>query len=93
MQTTLENLPSSALEQFEVMTNPPAKYDAAGNSGIINIKTKKSKTKGFNTSVTVGGGFGKYAKANESVNMNYRNGKVNLFGNYSYSYNESDTHA
>ena len=53
------------------------------------FKTKKSKTKGFNSSITVGGGFGKYGKANESINMNYRNGKVNLFGNYSYSYNRN----
>jgi outer membrane receptor protein involved in Fe transport len=84
----LRNMPSTMLDQFEVMTNPPAKYDAAGNSGIINIKTKKSKTRGFNTSVTVGGGMGKYAKANESINLNYRTGKINLFGNYSYSYNK-----
>ena len=66
----LKNMPSTMLDQFEVMTNPPAKYDAAGNSGIINIKTKKSKIKGLNTSVTIGGGIGKYAKANESVNIN-----------------------
>ena len=84
----LKNMPSTALDQLEVMTNPPAKYDAAGNSGIINIKTKKSKAKGFNTSVTVGAGMGKYAKANESINLNYRTGKLNLFGNYSYSYNK-----
>ncbi len=84
----LKNMPSTMLDQFEIMTNPPAKYDAAGNSGIINIKTKKSKTKGFNTSVTVGSGMGKYAKANESINLNYRTGKLNLYGNYSYSYNK-----
>lgn len=84
----LKNMPSSTLEQIELMTNPSAKYDAAGNSGIINFKTKKSKIKGFNTSVTVGGGMGKYPKANESINLNYRTGKVNLFGNYSYNYNK-----
>ena len=82
----LKNLPSTSLDQIEVMTNPSAKYDAAGNSGIINFKTKKSKIKGFNTSVTIGAGTGKFPKANESVNMNYRSGKVNLFGNYSYNY-------
>lgn len=84
----LKNMPSSNLDQIEIMTNPPARYDAAGNSGIINIKTKKSKIKGFNGSVTVGGGMGINPKANESVNLNYRTGKVNLFGNYSYSYNK-----
>jgi outer membrane receptor protein involved in Fe transport len=84
----LKNLPSTSLDQIEIMTNPPAKYDASGNSGIINFKTKKSKTKGFNTSVTVGGGMSKYPRANESINFNYRTGKVNVFGNYSYSYNK-----
>ena len=82
----LKNMPSTSLEQIELMTNPSAKYDAAGNSGIINFKTKKSKIKGFNTSITLGAGQGKYPKANESININYRTGKVNLFANYSYSY-------
>lgn len=84
----LRNLSSSNLDQIELMTNPPAKYDASGNSGIINIKTKKLKIKGFNTSITVGGGMGNHPKANESLNLNYRTGKVNLFGNYSYNYNK-----
>src|SRR5205085_11725783 len=44
----LKNLQSSNLDQIEIMTNPPAKYDAAGNSGIINIKTKKGNIKGMN---------------------------------------------
>jgi len=84
----LRNMQSSQLDQLEIMTNPPAKYDAAGNSGIINIKTKKNKQVGYNGSVTAGYGQGVYPKANESVNMNYRDGKINLFGNGSYSYRE-----
>ena len=84
----LKNMPSTTLDQIELMTNPSAKYDAAGNSGIINFKTKKTKIKGFNTSVTLGGGMGKYPKANESINLNYRTGKINVFGNYSYNYNK-----
>lgn len=86
----LKNMPSANLDQIEIMTNPPAKYDAAGNSGVINIKTKKSKIKGFNGSVTVGAGMGIRPKANESVNLNYRTGKVNVFGNYSYSLNKNE---
>src|SRR6266487_145898 len=84
----LKNTPSANLDQIEIMTNPPAKYDASGNSGVINIKTKKSKIKGFNGSITVGGGMGNNPKANESVNLNYRVGKVNIFGNYGYDYNK-----
>jgi len=82
----LKNLSSGNLDQIEIMTNPPAKYDAAGNAGVINIKTKKTKVKGLNGSVTVGGGQGVYPKANESFNINYRTGIVNIFGNYSYGY-------
>ncbi|HWB27812.1 MAG TPA: TonB-dependent receptor [Chitinophagaceae bacterium] len=82
----LKNLSSSNLDQIEIMTQPPAKYDASGNAGIINIKTKKTKIVGLNGSVTIGGGEGHYPKANESFNINYRTGKVNLFGNYGYNY-------
>lgn len=84
----LRNMQSSQLDQVEIMTNPPAKYDAAGNSGIINIKTKKNKQVGYNGSVTAGYGQGIYPKTNESVNMNYRTGKVNVFGNGNYGYRE-----
>ncbi|HVX50850.1 MAG TPA: TonB-dependent receptor [Chitinophagaceae bacterium] len=85
----LKNLSSSNLDQIEIMTQPPAKYDASGNAGVINIKTKKTKVVGLNGSVTVGGGQGYYPKANESFNINYRTGKVNLFGNYGYNYYKS----
>jgi hypothetical protein len=81
----LKNLPSSALEQIEIMTNPPAKYDAAGNAGIINIKTKKNKIKGFNGNLSLNYGQGVYWKTNNSVNMNFRTEKVNVFGNFSQS--------
>lgn len=81
----LKNMPSSAIDQIEIMTNPSAKYDAAGNSGIINIKTKKNKMRGINGSVSATIGQSYYTKTNNSLNLNYRTGKVNLFGNYSYS--------
>jgi len=83
----LSNMNANQLEQIEIMTNPPAKYDAAGNSGIINIKTKKNKVKGFNGSVTAGYSQGVYWRTNESLNMNYRNGRFNAFMNYGYNKN------
>lgn len=85
----LKGMQASQLDQIEIMTNPPAKYDASGNSGVINIRTRKNKMKGFNGSVTAGYGQGVYAKTNESLSLNYRNGKVNLFSNYSFSRNEN----
>jgi len=85
----LKNMNASQLDQIEIMTNPPAKYDAAGNSGIINIKTKKNKAKGFNGNATASFSQGSYWRGNASVNMNYRNGKYNTFFNYSYNNNNS----
>ena len=98
LANVLRNLPASALDQIEIMTNPPAKYDASGNSGIINIKTKKGRTEGFNGSLTAGGTMSLYkrdnslltpARSSNSLNMNHRQGKWNLFGNLNYNYNEN----
>lgn len=83
----LRSMSASQLDQIEIMTNPPAKYDAAGNSGVINIKTKKNKQFGYNGSLTSGYTQGVYARFNEGFNFNYRTGKINLFSNLNYSYN------
>jgi iron complex outermembrane receptor protein len=83
----LRSMNASQLDQIEIMTNPPAKYDAAGNSGVINIKTKKNKQFGYNGSVTSGYTQGKYPRFNEGGNFNYRNGKVNVFTSLNYNRN------
>lgn len=77
----LKNTQGSQLDQIEIMNNPPARYDAAGNAGVINIRTKKSKIIGWNGSVTAGYGQGVYARNNQNVQMNYRKNKLNFFGN------------
>jgi iron complex outermembrane receptor protein len=82
----LRNMTAAQLDQIEIMTNPPAKYDAAGNSGIINIKTKKNKMFGYNGTASLNYGQGRYPKINEGINFNYREGKVNLFTNLSHSF-------
>jgi iron complex outermembrane recepter protein len=82
----LRNMQSSSLDKIEIMTNPPAKYDAAGNAGVINIKTKKNQNMGLNGSATAGLGYGFFRslpKQNGSLNLNYRQGKLNVFGNFS----------
>lgn len=81
----LRSMNANQLDLIEIMTNPPAKYDAAGNSGIINIKTKKTKQVGYNGSISLGYGQGKYPKLNESANFNYRKDKINLFANIGYN--------
>jgi len=80
----LRAMPASQLDQIELMSNPPAKYDAAGTAGVINIKTKKSKVKGFNGSVSASVGDAKYWRTLESMNLNYHVDKVNLFANIGY---------
>ncbi|MDB4923549.1 TonB-dependent receptor [Mucilaginibacter sp.] len=80
----LKAIPASQLDQIELMTNPPAKYDAAGSAGLINIETKKSKIKGYNGSLAASAGIAESWRTLESVNLNYHMGKVNLFGLLGY---------
>ena len=82
----LRGLPSGAIERIDIITNPSAKYDAAGNSGIIDIHMKKDQRLGTNGTFTAGYGQGKYPKANSGFTVNYRNKKLNVFGNYNYAY-------
>lgn len=81
----LRNLQGPQLDQIEIMTNPPAKYDAAGNSGIINIKTKRTLQFGYNGSVTTGYTQGRYQRYTNSFTFNYRKNKVNLFANGNFN--------
>jgi len=82
----LKTLQSSQIESIELITNPSAKYDAAGNAGIINIRLKKNRSFGTNGSVNAGWNVGTYAKYNGGASLNYRNKKINIFSNYSFSY-------
>ena len=85
----LRSMNANQLDQIEIMTNPPAKYDAAGNAGIINIKTKKNKQLGYNGSVNAGYGQGRYPRFNDGLNFNYRVNKINVFTNPSHNYDEN----
>ena len=85
----LRSLNASQMDQIEIMTNPPAKYDASGNSGIINIKIKKNRELGYNGSVNASYGQGIYPKYNEGVNLNFRKNKLNLFTNLGHNYSQN----
>ena len=82
----LRNMNASTMDQVEIMTNPPARFDAAGNAGIINIKTKKTKTAGYSGTANLNYMQGYYPKINESFNMTYRQGKVALMTSLSHNY-------
>lgn len=85
----LKNLPADIVATMEIITQPSSKYGAAGTAGIINIRLKKNKVYGLNGIANLGGGVGRYGKANSGLNMNYRKGKINLFGNGYAGYGES----
>jgi len=82
----LRALPAASIESIEIMLNPPAAYDAAGNAGIINIKTKKQKVRGINGNITLSAAQGFYARTNNAFSINYRNQKWNIFSTLSYQY-------
>jgi Outer membrane protein beta-barrel family len=86
LEAYLKSLPASTLDKIELMTNPPAKYDAAGSAGVINIVSKKSKAKGFNGSATSRVSQGKRTHTRQGLNLNYLNDKVRVFGNIGYAY-------
>lgn len=89
LNNLLSSMSSAQVDQIELITNPPARYDASGNAGIINIKTKKNKQKGFNGTINTSYGQGRYLKNNNSIVMNFRNAKFNAFLNYSFIQNKS----
>jgi iron complex outermembrane recepter protein len=82
----LRSLPASVIERIDIITNPSARYDAAGNAGIIDIRMKKDQKLGANGTITAGYGQGRYPKANTGGTFNYRSKKLNIFGNLNYSY-------
>lgn len=77
----LQQIPSTSIKSIELITNPSAKYNPEGNSGIINIVLHKNANIGFNGNVNLGLTKGLEAKFNNSIDMNYRNGRFNLYGN------------
>jgi len=82
----LKSMPSASIEKIEIISNPGARYDAAGNAGIINIRTKKEQRAGWNGSVNASYIQGIYPKATAGAALGYRGKKVSLYASYNYSY-------
>ncbi len=89
LENYLKTIPTSTIKHIEIMTNPPAKYDAAGNSGIINIVTKRSKQIGFTGNANTAYTQGRYARTNHSLGLNYITPKIGLYGNISLATHQS----
>lgn len=77
----LQSIPAASIEKIEVITNPSAKADAEGQ-GIINIILKKGGKPGRNGAVTASAGTRN--NFNAGANMNYRTGKADMYGNYTF---------
>lgn len=86
LATLLKATTAASVSKIEIMANPTAKYDAAGNAGIINIVMKKNTQQGLNGSVTANGGAGRKARYGAGFNLNYRTEKFNIYSNYNYGF-------
>lgn len=84
----LKSLPGGLLDKIELIDNPPARYDAAGNA-VINIRLKKNRAGGFTGSISSGITQGEYTRGNHSLSLNYNHKKINLFGNVGYSHEKN----
>ncbi len=89
--SALQSLPASSIDRVEVITNPSARYDAQGLTGIINIVTKKDRRMGLNGMASLGAGTGD--KYNGSLNLNLRNEKWNFFLNSSFRQNRRQNYS
>ena len=78
----LRQIPSTSIKSIELITNPSAKYVPDGMGGIINIILHKNSNIGFNGSLNTGLTVGQEAKFNSSIDLNYRYGKFNIYGNF-----------
>lgn len=87
----LRSFSSSSIDRIELISNPSSRYDASGTAGLIDIRLKKDQKLGTNGTMTTGFGYGQYPKANAALSLNNRNRKVNVFGNYTYNYQKSNT--
>jgi hypothetical protein len=87
--SVLKDFPSSNIERIEVLTQPDASHDAAGNAGIINIILSKNADLGTNGTLTLVAGYGRFSKGGRSLDLNHRTKHVSLFGNYGYTFRKT----
>jgi hypothetical protein len=84
LYTYLKSISSDQIATIEVMTNPPAKYDAQGNNGLINIVFKKNKNDGFLTTLNLDNTLASHYTAAAGLSANYKKDKLSLFGNLNF---------
>ena len=85
----LDGMSADDIATIELLTTPPASYDAEGSAGVINIVLKKNKKQGTNGALSLSGGYGQKEKGTGSFNLARNTKNVNLYGSYSFSHNRS----
>lgn len=83
--TMLNGMSANTIEKIELLTTPPARYDAEGSGGIINIVLKKNEATGTTGSFALTGGYGEGEKETGSMNLAHGTGKINVYGSYAFS--------
>lgn len=77
---------ADAVSKIELIKNPPARYDAAGTAGLINIVTKRAKVNGYNGNIGAGASYSDRLRMGPNGSFNYKSKKISFFSNLSYGY-------
>ena len=85
----LNSMSANGIQKIELLTTPPAKYDADGSAGVINIILKKNKEVGTSGNLSLTGGYGWGEKATASTNLAHNSDKMSMYGSYTYSRDKS----
>jgi len=85
----LDGMSADDIATIELLTTPPAKYDAEGSAGVINIVLKKNKKQGDNAGISITGGYGKGEKGVATMNFSHNTKRMNVYGSYTFSHNKT----
>ena len=80
----LKSMSAADIKSIEIINSPGAKYDASGTAGIINVRTRKFASEGFNAALSTGLNYGVYLKNTQDLSFSFGKSRLNIFGNYSH---------
>lgn len=86
LQEYLKSIQTANILKIEVITNPPAKYEAEGNSGLINIQLKESRQNHWNATLRSNYQQGFYARFTEGAGFSYKKDKFSVLADVNYSF-------
>ena len=84
LMSLLKSTPATNADKIDLITQPSARHDAAGSSGLIDIRTRKIRLRGVNLALNGNGSLGRTGSGYGGASMNIRENKFNLYLNYSY---------